>query len=323
MIVVTGGAGFIGSALVWELNNRGITDILVVDIPGDKAKEKNLTNLSFREFLDRDEFLERVAAGGTAQDIEAILHMGACSDTTEMDEAYLEKNNTEYTKSLCTWALDNGVRFIYASSAATYGDGTAGFSDDETKLEQLQPLNPYGWSKHKFDLWAKANDLLDKIVGLKYFNVYGPNEYHKGHMRSFVVKAFEQINEKGKVSLFKSYRPEYKDGEQKRDFLYIKDAVAMTLFFLDNPAVNGLFNVGTGNARTWNDLVKAVFAAMDKPIDIEYIDMPDSIRNQYQYFTQAEVTKIRNAGYTKPITSLENAVKDYVKHYLVLGKCLC
>jgi ADP-L-glycero-D-manno-heptose 6-epimerase len=217
---------------------------------------------------------------------------------------------------LAQWATEANVRFIYASSAATYGDGSKGFSDDEEKIEMLQPLNLYGHSKQLFDLWAHRNDLLKKIVGLKYFNVFGPNEYHKGDMRSFVVKAFEQINTTGKVRLFKSYKPEFKDGQQMRDFLYIKDAVDMTLFFYDNPKINGLFNIGAGKARTWNDLAKAVFIAMDKKPNIEYIDMPESIRNQYQYFTQADITKLHKAGYKKQITPLEDAIKDYVQNYL-------
>ncbi|MHC4806666.1 MAG: ADP-glyceromanno-heptose 6-epimerase, partial [Planctomycetota bacterium] len=214
------------------------------------------------------------------------------------------------------WATADNIRFIYASSAATYGDGSAGFSDDVEKMDELRPLNMYGCSKHLFDLWARRAGLLKKIVGLKYFNVFGPNEYHKGDMRSFVIKAFEQINATGKVRLFKSYRPEFKDGEQMRDFIYVKDAVDMTLFFLDNPGIGGLFNIGAGKARTWNDLVKAVFAAMGSKPKIEYIEMPDSIRNQYQYFTQANITKLRKAGYDKETTSLEEAIQDYVQNYL-------
>jgi ADP-L-glycero-D-manno-heptose 6-epimerase len=242
--------------------------------------------------------------------------MGACSSTTETNASYLIKNNYEYTKILARWTTDADIRFIYASSAATYGDGSAGFADDEEKIHTLKPLNMYGYSKQLFDLWAQRKGMLKKIVGLKYFNVFGPNEYHKADMRSFVLKAFEQINSTGKVRLFKSHKPEYKDGEQLRDFLYIKDAVDMTLFFFDNPKINGLFNIGTSNARSWNDLVNAVFDAMGQKTKIEYIDMPDSIRNQYQYFTQADTTKIKQAGYNKKITSLEDAVKDYVQNYL-------
>jgi len=315
MIIVTGGAGFIGSALIAELNKRSITDILVVDEHG-KDKCKNLANLSFADYTEKNDFLKTVVEKKISTNIESVFHIGACSDTTETDAEYLGKNNYEYTKLLAQWATDANIRFIYASSAATYGDGSASFSDDEEKIENLKPLNPYGYSKQLFDLWAHRNDLLKKVVGLKYFNVFGPNEYHKGDMRSFVVKAFEQINATGKVRLFKSYKAEYADGEQKRDFLYVKDAVDMTLFFLDNPQLSGLFNIGDGKARTWNDLAAAVFTAMGKAVLIEYIDMPDSIRNQYQYFTQAEITKLRKVGYNKEPTSLEDAIKDYVQNYL-------
>jgi len=315
MIIVTGGAGFIGSALIAALNKRGITDILVVDEHG-KDKCKNLANLSFADYTEKNDFLKTVLEKKISTNIEPVFHMGACSDTTETDAEYLEKNNYQFSTLLAKWATDANIRFIYASSAATYGDGSAGFSDDEEKIENLKPLNPYGQSKHLFDLWARRSGLLEKIVGLKYFNVFGPNEYHKGDMRSFVVRAFEQINATGKVRLFKSYKPEFKDGQQMRDFLYVKDAVDMTLFFYDNPEINGLFNIGAGKARTWNDLVKAVFAAMGKTPKIEYIDMPDSIRNQYQYFTQADITKLHQAGYNKKTTPIEDAIKDYVQNYL-------
>ena len=332
MIVVTGGAGFIGSALISKLNSRGVTDILVVDElskdeisrtgnsdSGFGEKWKNLHNLSFSDYVEKNDFLEMVLKGEVQPTIKAVLHMGACSDTTETDASYLNKNNYEYTRHLAKWTTDSGIRFIYASSAATYGDGSAGFRDDEEKINELKPLNLYGKSKQLFDLWARKTGLLKKIVGLKYFNIYGPNEYHKGHMRSFVVKAYEQISDKGGVNLFKSYKSEYKDGEQQRDFLYIKDAVDMTLFFLDNPKTAGLFNIGSGKSRTWNDLVKAVFAAMNKEPNIEYIEMPDSIRNQYQYFTQADISKLRKAAYDMEITPLEDAVKDYVQNYLQKG----
>jgi len=316
MIVVTGGAGFIGSALITGLNKRQVTDILVVDELACDEKWKNLRNLSFADYVEKGDFLEMVLADNVPSGIKAVLHMGACTSTTETNASYLIKNNYEYTKLLAQWATDNDIRFIYASSAATYGDGSAGFSDDEEKLENLRPLNMYGYSKHLFDLWARRTGLLKRIVGLKYFNVFGPNEYHKGDMRSFVVKAFEQINAKGKVGLFKSYKPEYADGEQMRDFLYVKDAVDMTLFFLDNPQTASLFNIATGRARTWNDLVNAVFAAMDKKPKIEYIEMPESMRNQYQYFTQADITKLCKAAYKKETTPLEDAVKDYTRNYL-------
>jgi ADP-L-glycero-D-manno-heptose 6-epimerase len=343
MIVVTGGAGFIGSALIAGLNNRGVNNVLVVDQLGCDDKWKNLRNLSFTDYIEKDDFLKMVLDNRVPGHVDAVLHIGACSDTTETNASYLIKNNYEYTKLLAEWATDSGARFIYASSAATYGDGSLGFKDDEDQIHKLRPLNMYGYSKQLFDLWALRTGLLKKIVGLKYFNVFGPNEYHKGDMRSFVIKAFEQINAPvlscqpprytrsgaageskngGKVRLFKSYRPDYKDGEQKRDFLYIKDAVDMTLFFLDNPQTVGLFNIGSGKARTWNDLVGAVFAAMNKTPNIEYIDMPESIRNQYQYFTQADITKLRKAGCKKQVTSLGDTVTDYVQNYLVPNEYL-
>jgi ADP-L-glycero-D-manno-heptose 6-epimerase len=316
MIVVTGGAGFIGSALIAALNKRGIDEILVVDRLGSDQRWKNLVNLRFADYLDKDEFLEMVAGDVINFSTDTVFHLGACSSTTETDVTFLMENNFEYTKQLAQWTTEEGIRFIYASSAATYGGGENGFVDDESKLETLKPLNPYGYSKQLFDLWAKRNGLLDKIVGLKYFNVLGPNEYHKADMRSFVLKAFEQINTTGKVRLFKSHKPDYKDGEQKRDFLYVKDAVDMTLFFYDNPDTFGIYNLGAGVSRSWNDLAKAVFAAMGKKQNIEYIDMPDSVRNQYQYFTEADITKLRNIGYEKEITSLEESVSDYVTQYL-------
>ncbi|MCH7558329.1 MAG: ADP-glyceromanno-heptose 6-epimerase [Planctomycetes bacterium] len=316
MIIVTGGAGFIGSALIVALNKRQITDILVVDELGTDHKWRNLRNLSFADYVEKDDFLEMVIEDKLDSSVESVFHLGACSDTTETNASFLIKNNYEYSKLLAQWATDADIRFIYASSAATYGDGSAGFSDDQEKIENLKPLNMYGYSKHLFDLWVRRAGLLKKLVGLKYFNVYGPNEYHKADMRSFCIKAFEQINAIGKVRLFKSYKPEYADGEQKRDFIYVKDAVDMTLFFYDNPKINGLFNIGTGKARSWNDLVKAVFAAMGKKPNIEYIEMPESIRDQYQYYTCADMTNLRKAGCNKETTPLEDAIKDYVQNYL-------
>ena len=316
MIIVTGGAGFIGSALIAELNRRQISDILVVDELGSDQKWKNLRNLSFADYVEKDDFLELVIEDRLDSPVDVVFHLGACSDTTEANASYLVKNNYEYTKLLAQWATDADIRFIYASSAATYGDGSAGFSDDEAKIEVLRPLNMYGYSKHLFDMWARRAGLLSKIVGLKYFNVFGPNEYHKGDMMSFVVKAFEQIKTTGKVRLFKSYQPEYADGEQVRDFLYVKDAVNMTLFFFDNPYINGIFNIGSGETRTWNDLVIAVFVGMGGKPNIEYIEMPPSIRSQYQYFTQADLSKLRKAGYSKQTTPLEDAIRDYIQNYL-------
>jgi len=316
MIIVTGGAGFIGSAIVAALNSRDVTDILVVDQLGTDQRWKNLRNLSFADYVEKNDFLEMVIENKVSTSIEAVFHLGACTSTTETNASYLIKNNYEYSKLLAQWATAANIRFIYASSAATYGDGSAGFGDNEKQIDRLRPLNMYGYSKQLFDLWARRAGLLKEIIGLKYFNVFGPNEYHKADMRSFILKAFEQIDSKGRVGLFKSYNPEYADGEYVRDFIYVKDAVDMTLFFYDNPGINGLFNIGTGRARSWNDLVKAVFAAMGKKPNIEYIEMPESIRNQYQYFTQADVTKLKRAGYDKKTTTLEDAVKDYVQNYL-------
>ncbi|UCH12559.1 MAG: ADP-glyceromanno-heptose 6-epimerase [Candidatus Omnitrophota bacterium] len=320
MIVVTGGAGFIGSALVWALNKQGRKDIIVVDEANlSDEKKQNLSHLKLKDYLDKDPFIEKIRRSGlmATKKTEAVIHMGACSDTTETNEQFLMENNYEYTKTLCKYCLNNKVRFIYASSAATYGDGSKGYSDSEQIIDRLKPLNLYGKSKQLFDKWAKDNKLLDKIVGLKYFNVFGPNEYHKGEMRSVVLKAYQQIKATGKMRLFKSYRAEYADGEQKRDFLYIKDAVDMTLFFLDRLEVNGIFNVGSGIGQPWNELANAIFKALGKKPDIEYFDMPEELKERYQYFTQADISKLRNAGYDKSITPLEESVRDYVQNYLI------
>lgn len=329
MIIVTGGAGFIGSALVWRLNRLGRRDILIVDHLGTSEKWKNLVPVKFEDYLEKDEFLRLIGqdalpgpAGKGRSAVEAVFHLGACSSTTELDASYLIRNNFEYTRQVALFALRNGARFIYASSAATYGDGGRGFSDDEENLDELRPLNMYGYSKQLFDIWAKANGLLNQIVGLKYFNVFGPNEYHKGDMRSLVAKAYEQVMATGGIRLFRSHRDDYADGEQKRDFLYVKDAVEMTLHFFHDREANGIFNIGGGEARTWNSLAAAIFRSLGKPERIEYIDMPQSIREKYQYYTCADMHKLRNAGYDRPATSLELAVDDYVRNYLVPGKRL-
>ena len=316
MIVVTGGTGFIGSALVHALNRRGCTDIWVVDIEDHPEKNKNLSPLKYSRLIEPDVFLKQVR-DGSLMGVDTLLHLGACSSTTETDVDFLHENNFQYTQHLARYCRDRGVRFIYASSAATYGDGRQGYADDEAQLATLNPLNPYGRSKQDFDLWAQQEGMLSRIVGLKYFNVFGPNEYHKEDMRSMVLKGYQQIRGTGRIRLFKSYRPEYGDGEQVRDFIYIQDAVAMTLFFLDHPEVNGLFNVGSGQARSWNDLARSIFGAMQRETVIEYIEMPASIRDQYQYHTCAGMGKIRGAGYVSPILPLEEAVSDYVNHYLI------
>lgn len=324
-ILVTGGAGFIGSALIWGLNRRGLDRILVTDFLGHDEKWKNLTPLRFDDYLEADDLARRVEEERTTlEDITTVFHLGACSSTTEKDASYLIGNNFNYTKFLADWALRRGARFVYASSAATYGDGTRGMDDrDESKLAPLRPLNMYGYSKHLFDLHALRRGMLHRITGIKYFNVFGPNESHKGDMRSLVHKAYGQIVQTGRVQLFKSYRPDYRDGEQKRDFLYVKDAVAMTLALAENPAATGLFNVGSGVASTWLQLTDAIFKALGKPAKVEFIEMPEELRGKYQYFTQADVAKLRDAAPTLPAASpLAESVADYVTGYLATGEYL-
>jgi ADP-L-glycero-D-manno-heptose 6-epimerase len=316
MIVVTGGAGFIGSAFVWRLNRENIDNIIIVDRLGTNDKWKNLVNLRFADYIHKDNFLRMICDDRVPFDVSAIVHMGACSSTTERDADYLWSNNYLYTKTLAEWALKRGIRYIYASSAATYGDGTQGFSDDHSKINELKPINMYGYSKQLFDLWLLRNKLESKIAGIKFFNVFGPNEYHKADMTSVIFKAFHQIKETGKVRLFKSYLPKYPDGGQLRDFVYVKDCIDVMWWFFNNPAANGIFNLGTGKARTWNDLIKAVFAAIGIKTNIEYIEMPESLRNQYQYFTQAQMNKLKTAGCPVEFSSLEDSVRDYVVNHL-------
>lgn len=317
MIIITGGAGFIGSALCWGLNKKGRTDILIVDSQAGIGSWENLLNLNFADYCDKESLINRLNNNEFKDEVEGILHLGACSSTTERNTGYLLNNNYEYTRTLAEWCLKHDKRFVYASSAATYGDGRLGFSDDHALIPKLRPLNGYGYSKQLFDLWALRNRSLDRIAGLKYFNVFGPNEYHKGDMASVVFKTSNQIKQTGKMKLFKSHLSNYKDGGQLRDFVYVKDVVDATLFLFDHPDLNGIFNIGTGNARSFKDLATAVFTAMGIKPDIAYIDMPESIRNQYQYFTQAEMSKLRNAGYKEKAYSLEDAVSDYVKNYLM------
>ena len=315
MYIVTGGAGFIGSAFVWQLNQMGINRILIVDNLGRTEKWKNLVNLTYLDYEHKDNFLNLILKN-KLQDITAIIHMGACSSTTESDADYLMENNFHYSQKLAEFCLEKGGRFIYASSAATYGDGKLGFNDDHAGLTNLRPLNMYGYSKHLFDLWAQKKGLLDKIVGLKFFNVFGPNEYHKGDMKSVIAKAYSQIKDTGKLKLFKSYRPEYGDGEQKRDFIYVKDCVRVMAWFLEHKEVNGIFNLGTGKARSWNELARAVFEAMHQKTNIEYIEMPENIRDKYQYFTEAKMDKLKGTGCPCDFMSLEEAARDYIQNYL-------
>ena len=323
MWIVTGGAGLIGSAVVWYWNTQNITDILIVDHLGESEKWKNLRALRYSDYLEKDDFLPRLARGEFDGRIEGIMHLGACSATTELDATYLINNNFRYTAELAEYAVRNNIRMVYASSCATYGDGTLGYKDDESSIEALRPLNMYGYSKQMFDLYAKQRGWLDKLVGCKFSNVYGPNEFHKGNMRSVVLRAFEQITATGKMGLFKSYNPEYADGEFKRDFLYVKDAVKM-LWHLAcvNKDAHGLFNIGSGRAETWNALAEAAFSALGKPCNIEYIEMPEHLRSKYQYYTCAEMDKLRAAGYTQEATSLKDAVHDYLVNYCLQGKYL-
>lgn len=321
--IVTGAAGFIGSAVVWGLNRRGIDDILIVDHLGESDKWKNLRALRYNDYIEKDDFFRRILEDGLGYfGRPAVVHLGACSSTTELDATYLVHNNFEYTKALARSCANLETRFIYASSAATYGAGENGYSDDLAGIPALRPLNMYGYSKQMFDLWAIRTGLVNSIAGMKFTNVFGPNERHKGSMRSMVCRAFEQIRDTGSVKLFKSCRPEYADGEQKRDFVYVKDIVDMILFLLDHPELNGIYNAGSGRAETWNELVSAVFDAMGKPRNIEYIDMPEILRGKYQYYTCADMTKLRAAGFTGGQTPLAEAVADYVRGYLIPDKYL-
>jgi ADP-L-glycero-D-manno-heptose 6-epimerase len=314
-ILVTGGAGLIGSALIWELNRQGATNIIVADLLGKDEKWKNLTPLKFADYIEGDDLFERLEQ---LKDITTIYHLGACSSTTETDAAYLIRNNFEFTKTLAHFALSANRRFVYASSAATYG-AVAESLPETTPLSDLRPLNMYGYSKHLFDCHAERAGFLDKITGLKYFNVFGPNENHKGDMRSVVYKAFHQIQQTGAVSLFKSYKPEYPDGGQKRDFFYVKDAVAATIFLGENVSGGGLFNLGSGEPHTWLDLVKPIFTALGREPNIKFVDMPEAMRSKYQYFTSANIGKLRAAGFTQKLTPLADSVIDYVKNYLLTG----
>lgn len=317
-ILITGGAGFIGSALVWELNRRGCENIVVCDRLSTDEKWKNLVPLKFADYIDGNDLLQNVLhSPAKLGRFDLILHLGACSATTERDADYLMRNNYEFSKQLCQWALRDGARFVYASSAATYGDGAHGMNDLDPDIHKLRPLNMYGYSKHLFDLHAKREGWLPSIVGLKYFNVYGPNEDHKADMRSLVHKACGQILATGKVQLFKSHRPDYKDGEQMRDFLYVKDAIRMTLHLAETASAGGLFNLGSGRAHTWIELATAIFTALGREPVIEFIDMPEHLQSKYQYYTCADIAKLRASGFTQEITALTEAVRDYVQGYLV------
>lgn len=314
-VIVTGGAGFIGSAFIWKLNREGIDGILVVDRLGTGDKWKNLVGLRFEDWIHKDAFSRMIVEDRVPFDADAVVHMGACSSTTERDADYLLENNTRFTRRLCDWALARGARFLYASSAATYGGGEAGFSD-RADLERLRPLNMYGQSKHLFDLHAHRNGLFDRIAGVKFFNVFGPNEYHKGEMASVVFKAFHQVKETGRMRLFRSHRPDFADGGQVRDFVYVKDCVEVLWWLLCHGEANGLFNLGTGRGRSFNDLASALFCAMGMPVSVDYIPMPEALRGKYQYFTEARMEGLAGAGCPLAFRSLEEAVADYVSLHL-------
>ena len=312
-IIVTGAAGFIGRNLVAELNARGEDRILLVDELGTSEKWRNLVGLRYEDIWDPDMLRQTVLNDTDPGGIEAVIHLGACSATTEMDADFLLDNNYRTTRDLCEWCLRHEIRFVYASSAATYGNGDLGYSDADEKTPHYAPLNMYGYSKHMFDLWALKQGLFDRIAGLKYFNVYGPYEQHKGDMRSVVHKATEQILAEGTVKLFRSHRPDYEDGQQLRDFVFVKDAVDVTLWLARGGAPSGLFNCGTGTARSWLDLTRAVFSALEREPVIEFIDMPPHLQPKYQYYTCAEMEKLRAAGYAAPFTSLEQGVLSTVR----------
>ncbi len=321
MILVTGGAGFIGSCIVRMLNDRGIEDIIISDHIACTDKWMNMRNKKYLEYIERSELLDRLPE--FVGRLTHVIHMGACSATTEKDFDFLYKNNFEYTKSLWKYCSLNKISFIYASSAATYGDGSEGF-DDKCDIDKLRPLNGYGYSKQLFDQWvnkelAAGNNTPKQYVGFKFFNVYGPNEYFKGSMASVVFHTFNDVTKTGKKGLFKSYKEGFKDGEQLRDFIYVKDICKVVSYMMDHPEVSGLFNLGTGKARSFYDLAAATFDAMGKPRNIEFINMPENLRGKYQYYTQAEMCKLREAGYIDDFYSLEDGVKDYVHGYLMKG----
>lgn len=312
-IVVTGGAGFIGSCVVRALNDRGVVDVVIVDNIGATDKWQNLIGKSFERYVHKDQFITELER---YHNVDAVIHMGACSSTTELDFDYLWRNNVEYSQALWRWCAINGVRFIYASSAATYGDGSQGF-DDELPIERLKPLNGYGFSKHEFDLWTQRQSVRPRqYVGLKFFNVYGPNEYHKGSMASMVYHGYHQIKDDGEIRLFKSCNPSFEDGGQLRDFIYVKDVCNVILWLLDHEEVSGIFNVGTGQARSFRELAEITFEALDRKANIRYIDMPQNLREKYQYFTEAKMDKLRKAGYSNSFDSIDSGVLDYVQVHL-------
>jgi len=314
-IVVTGAAGFIGSCMVQYLNDAGYRNLVIVDDFGAEEKRINWTNKAYSHVVERYNLFDWLALHEVKVDF--FIHIGARTDTTEFNYAIHEELNVQYSKDVWQYCTKNNVPLVYASSAATYGSGELGYTDDHAVVEKLQPLNPYGVSKNEFDKWALQQQEQPPFwAGLKFFNVYGPNEYHKGRMASVIWHSFNQIKKDGVVKLFKSHRPDFKDGQQLRDFVYVKDVIKVIAWLMDNQPASGLYNLGTGKARSFDDLVKATFAGLDLQPDIVYIDMPEDIRDKYQYFTEANMQKLRAAGYTEEFYSLEKGIDDYVRNYL-------
>ncbi len=316
MIVVTGAAGFIGSCMLRKLNYEKITNIVIVDDFSKTEKLNNYSNYSFSLKIDRKDFIQWFKEN--AGQIEGVYHLGARTDTTEFDWNIFVELNLQYTKNIWQICAENDIPMVYASSAATYGDGENGYEDDMNLIPQLKPLNPYGRSKQEFDLWAIAQEKRPPFwAGLKFFNVYGPNEYHKGRMASVIYHSFNQIVSTGKVKLFRSHREDYKDGWQMRDFVYVKDVVNVLFYLMTNKPQSSIYNLGSGQARSFYDLASATFSAMGKETMIEYVDIPIDIRDKYQYFTEASMKKLISVGYNTPFYSLEEGVKDYVQNYLM------
>ncbi len=316
MIVVTGAAGFIGSCLTGKLNNKGFRDIVIVDDFSDLRKNKNIEFKTYSEKIERSVFIKWFTINSNL--IDFVFHIGARTDTTEFDSKIFDELNLNYSKEIWKICADKNIPMVYASSAATYGMGELGYNDDHAIIEKLKPLNPYGKSKNEFDKWVlKQTKTPPFWAGLKFFNVYGPNEYHKDRMASVIFHAFTKINQSGEMKLFRSHNPLFKNGEQKRDFVYVKDVINVCMFLMKQKPTSGIYNLGTGKARTFLDLVKTTFKAMNKPENISFIDTPEDIRDKYQYFTEANMKKLLSVGYDKPFYSLENGIEDYVQSYLI------
>jgi len=319
MIVVTGAAGFIGSCLIQKLNSEGYLDVVAVDDFSPESKIQNLSEKTISQKVHRDDFHQWV--NDNHKLIQFIFHIGARTDTTEFDKEIFDRLNLNYTKDLWNLCVKYGLPIVYASSAATYGDGELGYKDDQSIIPKLKPLNPYGESKNDFDIWALDQPKKPYFwAGLKFFNVYGPNEYHKSRMASVIFHAYNQIKQNGSVKLFRSHRDDYKDGQQLRDFIYVKDVVNVCMFLMNHRKNSGIYNLGTGEARSFHDLATSVFKALDLEPEIEFVDIPEDIRNKYQYFTEAKMQKLIDVGYNQPFSTLEDGIRDYVTNYLVKNK---